>query len=316
MDHYPRNINRWLELEQAIDDVDSLPMEDDFIERMQENSIYEVFRFDQGPRAIWVDNTEFFKGSALTKHIESDYIVIEDAYFESTLRGDFTDSTGKVKINGKEWWIASEKGQSLLYDLTQSEMPPLPIEPSEVNNLLLAVASSFVREHLSTVAAITHVNENEESEPRRLGMTIFMSGSLFGSSSHTIRSLFQGDNDSIIAEFTETESPVDSGQVSQLLLGSTIDRDLYLTDEILLQNEKAIIDNAEQSSGSVRRASHDWVRQTPQDLIDAVLSDNPFERNHGIIAEYSDAENSIAKTEVQQYANLCEQFLKAYRKIN
>lgn len=310
MEPKPSSNDPWNELAQAIEDVDHLSMDPEFEKIMRQQSILESFQLFQGHSPIITENNELFHGSTLTRYLPTPTVKIDCVNMRVDLRGSFLDATGSLEINDRKLAISSESGNLLLHDTTQPNMPPVPIEPEDITNFLLATAANFLKEKQSSVEAIIYAHQNTEDELERLGSAIFMFGSLIGASSHTIQSYFKGQNQEIIAKFTELESPDNSEISNQLLLSTPTDLDPVLADEVIARNHQtAVID---EFTADERMAVHQ-IAVRPIGALDIALSDNPFQAQPGAV--YVDYSKGADAREVQHYGLLCRELLTAYRQL-
>lgn len=309
----PENLsgNRWLQLQQAIDDVDHLPFDEEFVDVMRELALYETVQFDQDGNEVCVANSVFFRGSTITSNITDRYITVNNLSLNSRRSGDNTAVYGNLEVNGRQIEISTIGDNIYLHYTNMPDIPAVPIEKSDITNFLLATAHGYIGEKKSSVEGIINMQSEATDIDEQLGATMHMMGQIFGRSTHTIRAFFDDGESALIADLSRDESPSNNDIHNGLLLSTpNTDFGQDVADEVLTANHQSLPD--QESSVTMRRGAHQLVSRY---AIDAAMDAYPFEEGPGAIsAEYSDNEPAVAE-EVRHYALLCEQLLAAYGKI-
>ncbi len=303
------NYSEWYILANAIDTVSDLPFDDKFVETMRKNAVQFETVFNQGDAAICLDNCSYFTASELTKYSSERHLVVSGTSPMITMVNGSYTIDGEVVINGIPKYFYSEN--EVVY-LQESNMPSVPIEPTEITNFFLAIAGTMIDENPDDVEELLIASQKQSSPWDALAMTISKMGNLFGGSRQTMRSLFEGDSASILAELTISEYPDGNDMANCLLLeqvlpGQRIDESLLTHDQRVQDQNYREVSRvgyiATARSGAAGHPARIALLNEPVHIDITEAEVHPYNRSD------PKPEHTVA------YAKLCQNFLEMYKQL-
>lgn len=211
MDKYPKS-ERYIDdanLPKAVQLVESLAFDEGFVNIIKKHSLYIESTVDQEHGTEYcLENTKAFRQSNLVNFLDdSPYFVAEDTSIRMTARGEFYNLSGQTTINDSTITFSSYKGN--LFATVAPDLSPIPIDPDDISELLLATLSGQVTEEPEIIEKSLHADELEEKDNswERLARIISASGNIYGRSTRTIYSIIPKINERIAIELIEVETP-------------------------------------------------------------------------------------------------------------